>query len=84
MLYKFFLTSLVIIACSALRLTHVKDCGKNTKFNALSKIICLRKFEVSGERISICNVIEKLAEHGIHCLPCSYTNDVIDMLSSQL
>lgn len=27
MLYKFFLTSLVIVACSALRLTQVKDCG---------------------------------------------------------
>ena len=23
-------------------------------------------------------------EHGIHCLPCPYTNDVIDLSSSQL
>ena len=30
--------------------------------NAISK--------VSVERISVCNVIEKLTEHGIHCLPC--------------
>ena len=29
-------------------------------------------------------VIEKLMEHDIHCLPCSYTNDVIDLLLWQL
>ena len=28
-----------------------------------------------------CKVIEKLMEHDIHCLPCSYTNDVIDLSS---
>ena len=44
------------------------------------KIICLKKCEVSVERISVCNVIENLAEHGIHCLQCCYTNDVINML----
>ena len=50
----------------------------------LTTIICLRKSEVSDERFSVCNVIEKLMEHGIHCLPCSYTNDAIDMLLQQL
>ena len=43
------------------------------------KNICLRKSEVSVERISVCNVIENLVEYGISCLPCSYTNGVIDM-----
>ena len=51
----------------------------NTELNDLRKIICLRQSEVSVEIISICNVIENLAKHGIHCLPCSYTNDVIDL-----
>ena len=41
---------------------------------------CLRKSEVTVERFSICIVIEKLMEHGIHCLPCSYTYDAIDLL----
>ena len=36
----------------------------------------LEKSEVSVERSSVCNVIENLAGHGIHCLPCSYTSDV--------
>ena len=39
-------------------------------------IICLRKSEVTIERISICNVIEKLIEHGMNCLPSS---DVVDL-----
>ena len=47
----------------------------NIKLNDLRKIICLRKSETSLERISVCNVTENLAEHGIRCLPCSYTND---------
>ena len=46
------------------------------KLNDFRKIICLRKSEVSVEIISVSNVIENLAEHGIHCLPCHYTNDV--------
>ena len=41
---------------------------------------CLRKPEVSIERISVCKVIEIFMEHGIHGLPRSYTNDDIDML----
>ena len=36
--------------------------------NDLRKFICLRKSEVSVERISVCNVTENLAEHGIHRL----------------
>ena len=43
-------------------------------------IICLRQSEITVERNSVCNVTEKLMENGIHCLPCSYINDVIDML----
>ena len=48
--------------------------------NALRKIIFLRKSEVLVARISVCNVIENLAEHCIHCLQCSDTNDVINIL----
>ena len=33
------------------------------------KNICFRKSEVSVERILVCNVNEKLEEHGINCLP---------------
>ena len=54
----------------------------DTELINLRKIICLSKFEVSIERISVCDVIEHLAEHGIHFLSCSYTNDVINMLPS--
>ena len=46
-----------------------------------SKIICFRKYEVSDERISVCNFIENLVEHGIHCLPCSFINYKIVILS---
>ena len=52
----------------------------NTELNDLRKIICWRKSKVTGERISVCNVTEKLIKHGINCLPCSFTNDVIDLL----
>ena len=53
-----------------------------TSYNTsdLRIVICLRNSEVTGERISVCNVIEKLMECGIHCLPCCCTNDVIDIL----
>ena len=47
------------------------------ELNKLRIIICLREPEVSVERISVCKVTEILAEHGIHCLPCVQTNDVI-------
>ena len=40
-----------------------------TELNDLRKMICLKKSEVSVERISVCNVTEILAEHGIQCLP---------------
>ena len=52
----------------------------NTELNDLRKIICLRKPEVSVERISVSYVTENLAGHGIHCLPCSFNNDIINML----
>ena len=51
-----------------------------TKLKDLRKRVCLRKSNFSVESISGYNVIENLAEHGIHCLLSSYTNDVIDML----
>ena len=50
------------------------------ELNGLRIIICLRKSEVTVEKISVCNDTEKVMEHGIHCLPFSYTNDVIDLL----
>ena len=53
----------------------------NTEINDLRKIICLRKSEVNVKRKqNSINVIEKIVEHGIHCLQCSYTNDSIDLL----
>ena len=45
----------------------------------LRKIIYLRESKVSVERVSVCCVMENLAEHGIHCLPCPYINDLINM-----
>ena len=33
---------------------------------------------VTGYKKTVSNVVEKLVEHGIHCLPCSYTNYVIN------
>ena len=44
--------------------------------------ICLRKSKDIVERISVRNVTEKLMEYGINCLPCSCTNDVIELLPS--
>ena len=52
--------------------------------NSFRIIICLKESEVTVERISVCIIIENLIEHGIHCLPCSYANDVIDVLSEHL
>ena len=43
------------------------------------KTIYLSKSELSDERVSVCNVTENMAEHGIGCLPCSYTNGVINV-----
>ena len=42
-------------------------------------IIYQRKSEVSVKRISVCSVTENLSEYGIHCLSCSYTNDIINI-----
>ena len=43
-------------------------------------IICLRKYEVTVERNSVCYVLEKLVVHDIQCMPCFYTNDIINLL----
>ena len=59
------------------------DLQINTELNELRIIICLRKSKVSIERMSVHNVIENFVEHAIHCLPCIYTNDVINMLAKQ-
>ena len=79
-------------SCSVL---FTKRTTLNTELNDLSKIICLRKTLVSVERISVYKVIENLVEHGRHfvclsfstkfsetlyCLPCLYTNDIINLL----
>ena len=45
----------------------------NTELNDLRIIICLRKSEVSFERISVCKVTKNLTKHGINCLPCQPT-----------
>ena len=42
------------------------------------------KSEATVKSISVRYVIEILMEHGIHCLPCSYTNDVIGLLPQQI
>ena len=52
----------------------------NTELSDLKKNVCLRKSEVSDEITSVCYTTENLAEHGIHCPTCSYTNDVINIL----
>ena len=53
----------------------------NMELNDLRKIICFRKFEVFVEKKkSVCKALEKLVAHGIHCLPCYYTNDIIYLL----
>ena len=51
----------------------------NTELNDLRKIICLRKSEDYILNKTVSDISEKLVEHGIHCLPCFYTNDVIDI-----
>ena len=53
--------------------------NKKMELNDLRIIICLRKSEATVERISFCNVIEKMMEHCIQRLPCSYINDLIDL-----
>ena len=49
----------------------------NMELNDLRKI---RQSEVSFEKISVCNVIEKFIEDGIHYLPCFHSNVIIKML----
>lgn len=47
-----------------------------TELNNLRMIICLKKSEVSLELISVCNVIENLMEHGIHCLALAFMQEM--------
>ena len=61
--------------------SHRKSIRYNTEVNDLRVIICLRKSKVPVDKIFVCNVTEKLMEHGIHCLLCSYTSDDINMIS---
>ena len=58
----------------------IPDHCSNTELNDWRIIICLRNSEVTVEKISVCNIIEKLMEHGIHCLSCSCINNAIDLL----
>ena len=51
----------------------------NTESNDFRISICLKQSEVYVEGILVCNVLEKLTEHGIYSLPCSNTYDVINM-----
>ena len=50
---------------TAISLRH--EYKKNTELNELRIPVCSRKSEVYVERISVCNLNENLAGHGIHC-----------------
>ena len=78
-----------VLSCNSWFTYHIKESvyrpidpdlintTSNTELKDLRITICSRKSEVTVERLSVCNVIEKMLEHGTHCLACSYTNDVI-------
>ena len=51
------------------------------ELNDLRKFICLRKSEVYVKK-QFQMSLKKLTEHGMHCLPGSYTVDVIDLSST--
>ena len=68
--------------CKAANPKSQKLFSFNTELYDLRIIICLRKSEVSVERILVFNVIENLMEHGEHYLPCSYTIYVINMFTA--
>ena len=71
----FFITRALLSGISETSNTGVN--GLNAELNGLRIIICLRKSEVIVERISVSYVVKILMGHGIHCLPCSYTNNVL-------
>ena len=60
----------------------------NMELNDMRKTICLGKseglFVKKTQKKTVSNVIEKFVEHSIHCLPCSYMNDVTDLSPQQL
>lgn len=62
---------------------NVNDLKYGTKWFENKYLLEKSQSEVYIEGIFICNVIEKIAEHGIHCFPCSDTKDVIDLLQYQ-
>ena len=53
--------------------------AKNTELNDLKIIVCLRKSEVSVQRISAVMSLNKLAEHSRYYLSCSYITNVINL-----
>ena len=52
----------------------------NTELDDLRKLFLWENLKGLLKKFSVCTVIEDLAEHGIHCLQCFYTNDVINIL----
>ena len=48
------------------------------ELNALKKYLFEKNLKFMLKK-AVSNIIEKLVEHGIHCLPCSYTKDIIDL-----
>ena len=50
----------------------------NTELNDLNIIICLRKPEVTVKEFQFVIALKK--PWSVHCLSCSYINDVIDLL----
>ena len=54
----------------------IRGVSYNMELNVLRVVICSRKSEVSVERILVYNVTEKYAEHGIHYMTFSKTDDV--------
>ena len=43
-------------------------------------IMIIRRSEDSFERISVFDIEEQIGEHGIHCLPCFKTKDIMHLL----
>ena len=74
--------------CLSIHLSIHQNCSINRYpdhakhgITLLEKNISKTKSEDSAEKF-LAYIIEKLAEHGMYCLPCSYTSDVIDLFQS--
>ena len=62
---------------------HLLIClGKTKRIKCLETNNLLEKICSFFERISVFNVIEKLMEHDIHCLPCFYKSDAEATMTS--